>query len=318
MNRPELLKWLLTKGFDVNAADEFGRTPLLDAAECGYAGCVATLLDAGADPGKEVSWGEKPIEAAQNMATARLLIAAGEDITQANAEVRRELTGTTGGDPQVSRAQYHAGRDRKFGRANPEPTSIPFWRAMVQAGCSAYRARVLFDDTKRYDGTVWCYDRFGRTTTCLPDGRILEIAGEHEDHYDPDFCIYNDVVVFDGKGGFEILGYPEKVFPPTDFHTATLAGSSLYIIGCLGYPKQRKPAETPVYRLDCRTFQIERIRTHGEKPGWISRHKAWYEAGAHRICISGGRRVVGQKLVPNPHTYMLDLKRDAWTRLPPA
>src|SRR5207253_1603305 len=113
----------------------------------------------------------------------------------------------------------------------------PFRRAMVQAGCNAYRARVLFDDPKRYDRMVWCYDRFGRTTTWLPDGRILEIAGEHEDHYDPDFCIYNDVVVFDGKGGFEILSYPETVFPPTDFHTATRVDDSLYIIGCLGYPQ---------------------------------------------------------------------------------
>ena len=35
----------------------------------------------------------------------------------------------------------------------------------------------------------------GRSTVWLPDGRVVLIAGEHEDSYDPDFCIYNDVVV---------------------------------------------------------------------------------------------------------------------------
>jgi hypothetical protein len=31
--------------------------------------------------------------------------------------------------------------------------------------------------------------------TLLPDGRAIQIGGEHEDYYDPDFCIYNDVFV---------------------------------------------------------------------------------------------------------------------------
>jgi len=25
----------------------------------------------------------------------------------------------------------------------------------------------------------------------LPDGRLVSVGGEHEDYYDPDFCIYN-------------------------------------------------------------------------------------------------------------------------------
>ena len=41
----------------------------------------------------------------------------------------------------------------------------------------------------------WSWQRFGRTSTALPDGRVIHIAGEHEDFYDPDFCIYNDVMV---------------------------------------------------------------------------------------------------------------------------
>ena len=45
------------------------------------------------------------------------------------------------------------------------------------------------------DGPVWCFSRFGTSLTELPDGRFVQIGGEHEDFYDPDFCIYNDVTV---------------------------------------------------------------------------------------------------------------------------
>jgi ankyrin repeat protein len=318
MNRPALLAWLLAEGFDINATDDFGHTALHTAVERGYSACVAMLLKAGADPRKLDSIGQTPIQVAANLAVARLLIEAGEDLSDVDAEVRRELTGLTERDLRVTREQYLAGRERRFGRANPERVENPFWRAMVQAGCNAYTARARFDDRKPYEGApqpVWCYERFGRTTTLLPDGRIIEIAGEHEDSYDPDFCIYNDVVFFDGKGGFEILSYPERLFPPTDFHTATLVGDSLYIIGNLGYFKRRKPGETPVYRLDCRTFQIEAVRTYGEKPGWISKHKALYYAAADLIHVYGGQ-ILGRELTPNTRAYALDLNSRRWTLLP--
>ncbi|MEL6166440.1 MAG: ankyrin repeat domain-containing protein, partial [Cyanobacteria bacterium J06628_3] len=161
----------------------------------------------------------------------------------------------------------------------------------------------------------WCYQRFGRTTTILPDGRIIEIAGEHEDFYDPDFCIYNDVVVFDGKGNFQIYGYPEEVFPPTDFHSATLVDNYVYIIGSLGYINQRYKNETPVYRLDCHTFKIEKIETTGNKPGWISGHKAKFQSPS-QILISGGQlwKIVNDKnnLIDNTLDYILNLNTFEW------
>lgn len=149
----------------------------------------------------------------------------------------------------------------------------------------------------------------------MPDGRIIEVAGEHEDSYDADFCIYNDVVVFDGKGDFEIYGYPEEVFPPTDFHSATLVGNSIYLIGSLGYHNQRKPGETQVLRLDCTTFRIERVVCNGENPGWISRHKAVYEPEANRIVVNDGKVWDGSNLVANWVRYALDLKTHVWERL---
>ena len=75
------------------------------------------------------------------------------------------------------------------------------------------------DESQLYP--VWCFDRFGQSMTILPDGRRIFIAGEHEDWYDPDFFIYNDVVVISTNGDIEhIFGYPIEVFPPTDFHAA--------------------------------------------------------------------------------------------------
>ena len=67
---------------------------------------------------------------------------------------------------------------------------------------------------------VWSFDRFGQSMNILPDGRVF-IAGEHEDDYDWDFRIYNDVVVAAPNGDIEhIFGYPPEIFPPTDFHAA--------------------------------------------------------------------------------------------------
>lgn len=313
-NRPDLLKWLLSEGFDVDTVDEFGASALRTAVESGYADCVALLLDAGADLDRAVAYEERPMKAASDVTVARLLMAAGEDLSDASVEVRRALTRVKGGDVRATREEYEQGRFREFGRSNPEQMDVPFWRAMVHSGCNAYHARTAFGDTTGLQRPVWCYDRFGRTTTLLPDGRIVEIAGEHEDWYDPDFCIYNDVVVFDGKGGFEIFGYPEKLFPPTDFHTATLVGEYLYLIGSVGYKVPKRRGNTPVYRLHCRSFQIDQVTTGGEKPGWVSEHRALYDAEADRICISGGK-IMAKDFGPNPWNYALDLKRFRWVRL---
>lgn len=145
-------------------------------------------------------------------------------------------------------------------RDNPTKEDRPFWKYMIAHGnTDAYSARqhLGIPYSPNSPNPVFCFDRFGRTETRLPDGRIVFIGGEHEDHYDPDFFIYNDVVVVhrrdepehrlpwfnmytddmeDAAGGsrmtaesarearpedIEIYRYPVEVFPPTDFHSAT-------------------------------------------------------------------------------------------------
>ncbi len=313
-NHIHILEWLLAIGVDINATDDFGRTALLTATELGRVLCVSFLLNAGADFTKSTSYGDRPITEVRDIEILKLLIDVGEDLSQINHDMHRILTGTILGGPRVTDEEYYKGKHRKFGKSNPQRMDMPFWNAMVQCGWQAYQARSVFSYTGEEPKPLWCYYRYGRTTTLLPDGRIVEIAGEHADSYDGDFCIYNDVTVFDGYGNFEIWGYPEHIFPRTDFHTATLIDDYIYIIGSLGYHEQRRPGETPVYRLDCRNYKMECMKTKGKMPGWISEHNARYAPDANSIYITGGK-IGGEELVPNHSTFALNLQTLVWKRL---
>jgi hypothetical protein len=247
----------------------------------------------------------------------------------------------------IDEASYHAQKARRFGAHNPEPMDMPFWTFMVQRRWSAYQARMQFDRAYRehmeafaarrareeagevlepepavcldYGPAVWCFERFGMALVRLPAGHALFIAGEHEDFYDPDFCIYNDVIVIERDLRVTIVGYPRDVFPPTDFHTATLVGErEVYLIGNLGYPEDRRPGETPVYRLDTETMAITPVTTSGTMPGWISRHRATYDPEGHAIVVRGGQIWTGRRgaagLRENQFTYRLDLETLTWSR----
>ncbi|WP_414542068.1 ankyrin repeat domain-containing protein [Nostoc sp. CCY0012] len=319
-NHVELLKWLIDEGFDIEATNEFGTTPLMVAVECNNVECVKILLEAGAKPGRKDNCNSTAINLASNIQIVRMLLDAGEDLNDVNDDVRRLLTGVGNSDLlNISKSQYLAGKHRQFGKSNPEVMEVAFWKAMVSGGFGSWYAKKTFNDTNLYSPPpVWCFDRFGRTITQLPDGRIVEIGGEHEDYYDPDFCIYNDVVVYQGDGSFQILGYPKDIFPPTDFHSATLVGEYIYIIGSVGYRGERIYNHTPVYRLHTDTFKIEKVKTSGGNPGWISRHKAYYQEPA-KICITGGKffDINNQEpqLVDNLSNYTLDLTNLYWTRI---
>jgi hypothetical protein len=266
--------------------------------------------------------GENPtvepiINDVESIAVLKLFLAAGEELNHAPVELRRTYIGLgNGGEFQATPQEYRRVKFPHFGSANPERMEHPFWRDMVRLGVNAYEARQHYHDTEAVTDPhcVWCFDRFGSTLTALADGRFIQVGGEHEDHYDPDFNIYNDVVVHDGRGGFEIYGYPKDVFSPTDFHSATLVGESIYIIGSLGYPDQRKRGFTPVYRLDAKSLQIDEVRTSGEYPGWLHGHRALHIPDSHAIRIQGGQLDPGgtSGLTPSLDTFELDLESLVW------
>jgi len=193
---------------------------------------------------------------------------------------------------------------------------------MIRAGCNAYRAREHFGDPATFacglkgqrEPAVWCFQRFGQSTTILPDGRIVLIAGEHEDSYDPDFCIYNDVTVFDPGGEIHVYGYPYAVFPPTDFHTATHVGDFIYIIGSLGYMEKRQGG-MPVYRLSTSDFHFEAVATTGVDPGRIYEHRATL-VNQETIRIEGGTLIshkgAKESFSSNERVFDLDLRTLTW------
>lgn len=218
----------------------------------------------------------------------------------------------------ISPQSFHLQKNPRFGIANPEIIAMPFWKMMIQTGQSAYDARVQFqvDDYTSTPEAIWCFDRCGASITELPDGRTIYVAGEHEDHKGPDFYIYNDVVVISPDGTIKIHGYPADIFPPTDFHSATLIGTSLLLIGNLGYLTQRHIGKTPVYHLNLRTFVIEEVLTTGDNPGWIFDHQAELDPTCSKVVVWSGeiiRQVDNRQVfVPNQYEYQLDLATGEW------
>lgn len=290
-----MLQWLLDQGLPSDQKDEFGNSALLESVKEDAFHCFNVLLAAGANYKEQDPYGHPIIASASHPGIVGRLIALGEDAAQLPTTTLRNWIGLgTIDNCSVSECDFLANRTRRFGNANPERMNNPYWDAMVRCGWSGYAAARQFDGAferescSREPSPVWCHERFGMSLTKLQDGRFIQIAGEHEDHYDPDFCIYNDVFIHDGSGNFEILGYPEDVFPPTDFHSATLVPPWIYIIGNLGYPETQDAHgfETPVYRLNVDDYHIERITTHGHSPGWIHKHRAEFRDGS--VHISGG------------------------------
>ena len=315
-----MLRWLLGLGLDRDAPDQFGHTPVIEAVEASAVACFEVLMEAGANR-KKGKYRKPLIAGASHPAIIRRLLDLGEDPGDLDTEALRDWIGLgTHDEMRVTKAEFLRDRTRRFGKGNPEQMDIPFWRAMVRNGWCGYQAARHFgEESYDHDAPVWCHHRYGMSLTPLPDGRWIQIAGEHEDHYDPDFCIYNDVIIHDGKGGFEILGYPEEIFPPTDFHSATLVGEWIYIIGNLGYPHTREAFgyQTPVFRFHTGSGEIERVATSGESPGWIHDHQAKLDHGTIRVFQGKVLTVDGDgetDITGLRGSFALDLATGIWTK----
>ena len=244
---------------------------------------------------------------------------------------------------EITRELFEAQRYPKFGTSNPERMRNDFWEWMIRgdrgplegspgsagtpvlaregkpkSSFGPHHARNLFESHHdRCDGPIWTFDRMGASCTELPDERTVFVGGEHEDSYDQDFCIYNDVVVFRSRE-IEIYGYPKEIFQPTDFHTATAIGDLIIIIGCIGYPSDRRNGETPVYLLHLNGYRISALQTSGENPGWISKHEAYIGPNGS-ITVSGGSTLVEKngewRVRRNFDDYEFNPRSLVWRRL---
>jgi ankyrin repeat protein len=232
-----MVDWLLRTGADIEQIDEFGATPLMTATDCDNATAVRALLAAGANTEAQ-KHGQTALAEAGNREIMMQLLNAGADIRQLTHEGQRILIGLGKifDDPllDVTGREFEADCSPRFGVTNPERMIAPFWEAMIRAGVSASEGAQICNPGNQIH-PIWCAQRFGQSLTSLPDGRIIQIAGESEDFYNEDFCIFNDVFVHQPDGTIQIFGYPREVFPPTDFHSATLIGKHIYVIGSLSY-----------------------------------------------------------------------------------
>lgn len=333
----EMIDWLLSESFDVNEESSFGETALHIATEIEASEIVKQLIRSGANINArhnlslqlkafpptyypEILSGPETIFTPMNQVTAAkiatLLYRAGAPLKElSDNDVKRKIIGASNIPKQaITQSDFQAYKHRKFGKSNPEVTNHSFWLEQIRTHADGYVSFEKYSQSKRNYShpATWSFNRFGQSATELPDGRWVLIAGEHEDSYDPDFCIYNDVVVISPSGEASIYSYPESVFQPTDFHTSTLIGETILIVGNLGYHGKRSEGVTPVYSLDLKTFKISNIQTQGEGPGWISDHDAKLDKDT--VVISGGRVWKDANLVPNDEFWELSLSDYSWKK----
>ncbi len=187
-NNFKMLAYLIELGIEIDEVDDSLNTALMIAAQSDAIECVRLLLETGANPGRTNKYEENAMSLASNQEIIRLLMKAGEDIADICTEMKRILTGLKAGDTlHVTELEYQNGFCPRFGEANPKVMEVPFWKEMVRSGISAYGARIQFREGAEQYGPAWCFRRYGCSFTELPDGRFVQIGGEHEEFYDRDF-----------------------------------------------------------------------------------------------------------------------------------
>ena len=204
----------------------------------------------------------------------------------------------------------------KRGSENPQRQTNPVWVWLAETRFWPHKSHKLVGaGSKQEPG--WCFSRYGQSETQLEDGKTVYIGGEHEDYYDPDFFIYNDVTIFEKGQASEVFGYPDTVFPPTDFHSATLVDGKIIIVGRLGYPEGRSEDTTPVFILHLDDFRISELKTSGNQPAWMHEHSAKLDETSQAIICDGGvvtHHETG-RIIENIASWRLCLDTGAWSKV---
>ena len=346
---PTLVKAALDRCLDWAIAEDDYRSvqPWLDASampdpeehllnECLHAAieadhllCAEWLLEVGANPNAQTEWGEQLLQFASSQLMVALLVAHGLLLDHDYGRASRLLLGLVAEHDSAlitcSFSDFEAHREPRYGSRNGEDITSPFHVSMIESGESAYGAGEHFKFDRSFNEPewkhIWNVARFGQSTTLLPDGRYVQIGGEHEDYYDPDFFIYNDVVVHTLPSApgepwqRQVFAYPREIFPPTDNHSATLVGEDIIVIGNLGYSDERIEGHTPVYALHWPSMQFRELTSHGPAPGWIHKHQAkLVRPGV--IALQEGRIYrAPNHYAANGNTWELDLGSLCWTRV---
>lgn len=188
---------------------------------------------------------------------------------------------------------------------------------MIKNRASAYEiddALKVFNPEK--DGPAWCFSRYAQSVSELENGSKIYIGGAYEDYYTAQFHVYNDVVVEGVDGRIQIYGYPTDVFPPTDYHSATVVGRNLYIVGNGWRGPEHASVGVPVYTLNLENFSIRSIPSNGDVPIGLRGHDADLSECGESVLFRGGSiSHPNWSSVDNIDTWELSLKSGTWSRL---
>jgi hypothetical protein len=197
---------------------------------------------------------------------------------------------------EVSYTLFRRWQKARRGTVPAEDMTNPVWEWLFRGRIDPYHANELFKGrAPQFLGTPdvpneprWAGCRMGQSRTELSDGRVFWIAGEHEDYYDPDFFIYNDVIIEYPHRELKVIGYPVETFRPTDFHSATAT-----------------PSEDAILIME----------SFGNQPGWIHKHHAALSEDGLSIVVHGGEVLTSAGFVENIDEWSLSLADFRWSRL---
>ena len=313
----------LAKGVEVNGYYE-GSTLLAHAVGWSHAAIAQTLIQHGSDVHARAhargrhGYHTKPVAfGVEDPLLARILFQAGAKAEDFSADMLPAALGMFSSGDIDDGPLNKALASIVTGRRNPEPIANAFYDRQIRTFQTASAGLFEHTDASRDDrfdlAPSFSFDRMGRSITCLKDGRVVLIAGFHEDRHDPDHHIYNDVCVVQPDGKFDYFAYDTDAFPPTIDHSATEVAGDLWLIGngfwCV---HQKMPAQAQVLRLDLRTFRMSPVVTKGRDPGWIFGHEARLEGSD--ILISGAKAHLGRP-DQDGQTYALETSTGTWRLL---
>lgn len=224
-----------------------------------------------------------------------------------------EIVGPKG----ISKKVYREWREPRFGEWNGQPLTNPVWQWLIEEKPEPSAADTLFRlrDTDSL-GPAWTFNRVGASETALPNGQILWAGGRHGEPGDPNYYVYNDLVVKKPEGEFSVLGYPEAIFPPIHSHSATLVSNYILLIGGLGGPESEPSETTRIQAIRIEKFGLHPWSGVGPGPGAIYGHTAKLSDNKLWIEVSGGFiQSPDGSSTPNSKRWRLDLDTLYWTEL---
>jgi hypothetical protein len=191
-----------------------------------------------------------------------------------------------------------------FGTSNPEVMDNPSWLHLTKhpkLSSSELRTKShLYHNDKGKYGSLWTFCRKGMNEIVTTSGTIF-VGGVQDEPGSPDYQVYNDIILKSMKGGTAIYGYPEKVFPPSCYHTLVVIGNKLLIVGGNNGRDRLK-----IYQVNLNTFQIVKLCEH-KKVHTILNSEVVTDGTT--IVITGGIYLSGKN---NKKRYTYNIEKDKW------